>query len=77
MDGEDGFTRFLQGHPQVHSAFSVSGDADYVLDIRVRDLETFAAFVHEDLLPHPQVAQVRSEIVLRTLKDGQMLDLRG
>ncbi len=74
---EDGFTRFLQGHPQVHSAFSVSGDADYVLDIRVRDLETFAAFVHEDLLPHPQVAQVRSEIVLRTLKDGQMLDLRG
>ena len=48
-----------------------------MFSIRVRDLETFAAFVHEDLLPHPQVAQVRSEIVLRTLKDGQMLDLRG
>ena len=33
---EDDFTRFLRAHPQVHAAFSVSGDADYVLDIRVR-----------------------------------------
>ena len=60
-----------------NAAFSVSGDADYVLDIRVRDLEAFAAFMHQDLLPHPQVAQVRSEIVLKTLKDGEVLDLRG
>ena len=74
---EDGFTRFLLAQPQVHAAFSVSGDADYVLDIRVRDLEAFAAFMHQDLLPHPQVAQVRSEIVLKTLKDGEVLDLRG
>lgn len=72
---EDGFTRFLSNHPQVHAAFSVSGDADYVLDIRVRDLDAFADFIHQDLLPHPQVAQVRSEIVLKTLKDGQALDL--
>lgn len=72
---EDGFTRFLQVHPQIHAAFSVSGDADYVLDIRVRDLDAFATFMHQDLLPHPQVAQVRSEIVLRTFKDGQALDL--
>lgn len=72
---EDDFTRFLRAHPQVHAAFSVSGDADYVLDIRVRDLEAFAAFVHQDLLPHPQVAQVRSEIVLKTMKEGEALDL--
>lgn len=74
---EDSFARFLQGHPQVHSAFSVSGDADYVLDIRVRDLDAFAEFIHHELLPHPQVAQVRSEIVLKTQKDGQLLDLSG
>ena len=72
---EDDFTRFLRAHPQVHAAFSVSGDADYVLDIRVRDLGAFAAFVHQDLLPHPQVAQVRSEIVLKTMKEGEALDL--
>lgn len=68
---EDDFARFVATHPQIRSAFSVSGDADYILDVRVRDLETFAEFIHRHLLPNPQVSQVRSEIVLRTLKDDQ------
>lgn len=63
------FSRFLETRPQIAAAYSVSGDADYILDIRVKDLDAFARFIHEDLLPHPQVAQVRSEIVLKTLKD--------
>ena len=66
---EDDFARFVVTHPQIRSAFSVSGDADYLLDVRVRDLDTFADFNHRHLLSHPQVAQVRSEIVLKTLKD--------
>ena len=66
---EDDFARFVTSQPAIRSAFSVSGDADHVLDLRVRDLESFADFVHGQLLPHPQVAQVRSEIVLKTLKD--------
>lgn len=66
---DDDFARFVASHSQVRSAFSVSGDADYILDVRVRDLESFADFVHRQLLPHPQVSQVRSEIVLKTIKD--------
>ncbi|KGJ08600.1 DNA-binding Lrp family transcriptional regulator [Paracoccus versutus] len=66
---DDDFARFVAAHPQIRAAFSVSGDADYVLDVRVRDLEAFSDFIHRQLLPHSQVAQVRSEIVLRTLKD--------
>lgn len=68
---EDDFARFVDRHSQIRSAFSVSGDADYVLDIRVRDLESFADFVHRHLLSHPQVSQVRSEIVLKTVKDDR------
>ena len=70
---DDDFARFVESHPQIRSAFSVSGDADYVLDVRVRDLDAFADFVHRHLLPHPQVSQVRSEIVLKTLKDDRGL----
>lgn len=66
---ENDFARFVTSHPQIRSAFSVSGDADYVLDVRTRDLDVFADFMHRHLLPHPQVSQVRSEIVLKTLKD--------
>lgn len=72
---DDDFARFVTGHPMIRSAFSVSGDADYVLDIRARDLDGFADFIHRHLLPHPQVAQVRSEIVLKTLKDERGLAL--
>lgn len=72
---DDDFARFVQASPQIRGAFSVSGDADYVLDIQTRDLAAFADFVHTRLLPHPQVAQVRSDIVLRTLKDDRALPL--
>ncbi|WP_199258386.1 Lrp/AsnC family transcriptional regulator [Paracoccus binzhouensis] len=72
---DDDFARFVAAHPQIRSAFSVSGDADYILDVRVRDLEAFSDFIHRHLLPHPQVAQVRSEIVLRILKDERSLAL--
>lgn len=70
---DDDFARFVAAQPQIRSAFSVSGDADYVLDVWVRDLDSFADFIHRHLLPHPQVSQVRSEIVLRTLKDDRGL----
>ena len=63
------FADFLGRHEEVRSAFSVSGDADYVLILMTQDLATFADFVHLHLLPHPQVSQVRSEIVLMTLKE--------
>lgn len=70
---DDDFARFVAAQPQIRSAFSVSGDADYVLDVWVRDLDSFADFIHRHLLPHPQVSQVRSEIVLKTLKDDRGL----
>ena len=72
---DDDFARFIERQPEVRSVFSVSGDADYVLDIHVRDLEAFASFIHETLLPHPQVSQVRSEIVLKTLKEQRGVDV--
>lgn len=75
QEKENTFAHFVAAHPEIRSAFSVSGDADYVLDIRVRDLEAFSDFIHKDLLPHPQVAQVRSELVLKTLKDERGIDL--
>lgn len=64
-----GFADFLDRHEEVRVAFSVSGDADYVLILMTRDLTAFADFIHRHLLPHPQVSQVRSEIVLMTLKE--------
>ena len=62
------FTEFVSTHDEILEAHSVSGDADYILSIHARDLDAFADFIHNMLLPHPDVSQVRSEIVLKTLK---------
>ncbi|GAA5265927.1 AsnC family transcriptional regulator [Acidiphilium sp. MT5] len=74
-DNDDNFVAFIRRHGQIRGAFSVSGDADYLLDIHVRDLREFAEFIHHHLLAHPLVAQVRSEIVLMTIKDDGELPL--
>lgn len=75
QDTDTNFSRWLERQPEVQSAFSVSGDADYVLDVRMKDLESYSDFVHDKLLVQPQVAQVRSDFVLRTLKESDALDL--
>ena len=62
------FSQFLSTCDEILEAHSVSGDADYVLNVHVHSLDSFADFIHNKLLPHPCVSQVRSEIILKTLK---------
>jgi DNA-binding Lrp family transcriptional regulator len=73
---EESFLDFLNEREEVRAAHSASGDADYILEIYVRDLDAFASFIHDALLPHPQVGHVRSEIVLRTVKNSPGLPIR-
>lgn len=70
---DEALSHWLETQPEIQAAYSLSGDADYLLTVRVRDLESFSHFIHEKLLRQPQIAQVRSEIVLKTLKDTQNL----
>lgn len=65
------FGLMLASHDEIADAFSVSGDADYVLIVQCENLERFADFIHERLLPQKIIGQVRSEIVLRDLKRGR------
>lgn len=71
------FATYLEAFPQVRAAYSVSGDADYILHVTARDLEHFADFIHRHLLPFGRIGQVRSEIVLTTLKQAGGLPLRA
>lgn len=72
---DETLSAWLSAQPEVQSAFAVSGDADYILIVRVKDLETFTHFLQERLLQQTQIAQVRSEFVLKTLKDDPALNL--
>jgi len=62
------FANMLSRHEEITAAFSVSGDADYVLLVQCQNLAGFADFIHAKLLPQSIIGQVRSEIVLKQVK---------
>jgi DNA-binding Lrp family transcriptional regulator len=61
--------------PSVLEAHALTGDSDYLLKMIVPDLKTLAAIVNDELLPHESVAQVRTSVVLDTLKSAAPLPL--
>jgi DNA-binding Lrp family transcriptional regulator len=71
------FAQFLAALDEVLEAHSVAGEADYLLHLRVRSLDDLAEFVHKRLLPHAHVGQVRSDIVLKTIKENRGFRIAG
>jgi DNA-binding Lrp family transcriptional regulator len=63
----DDIANFFNGLEEVQMVYTLTGDADYLIHVRVRSLDELASFVHRSLLPHPKVSQVRSDIVLQRL----------
>jgi len=62
---------------EIQEAYSLTGDADYVLKVVLRDLKSLSHLVNDVLMPHQSVAHVRSSIVLDRLKESTKLPLRG
>jgi DNA-binding Lrp family transcriptional regulator len=72
------FQRWLDRAPEVQSCWYVTGDADFVLLVAVRDLEEYNEFI--DRLMNEQQALVRkfkSLIALKTIKHGLQLPLHA
>ncbi len=63
-----GLARLIRTRPEITSAWTLTGDADYLLRVYCDDLSALNALIHEILLPHPAVARVHSQIVMDQLK---------
>jgi DNA-binding Lrp family transcriptional regulator len=59
----------------IQEAYALTGDADYLLKIALRDLKSLSDIVNNVLMPHESVAHVRSSIVLDCLKATRKLPL--
>jgi DNA-binding Lrp family transcriptional regulator len=62
------FASLLTTLPQVISAWTLTGEADYLLRVFTADLAALNHLIHQRLLPHPAVARVQSQIVMDQLK---------
>ena len=74
-DNAKRFARLIDGLAEVQEAFSLTGEADYLIKIVVPDLASLARILSDVLLPHDSVAHVRSSVVLDRLKQKPQLPL--
>ncbi|MFU8883030.1 MAG: Lrp/AsnC family transcriptional regulator [Rhodobacterales bacterium] len=67
------FARLVATQQAVISAWTLTGDADYLLRVYCDDLPALNRLIHEVLLPHPAVARVQSQIVMDQFKQDAPL----
>ncbi len=62
------FVRLTKTRPEIVGAWTLTGDADYLLRIYCADLTALNLLVQQVLLPHPAVSRVQSQIVMERVK---------
>jgi DNA-binding Lrp family transcriptional regulator len=75
-DNAKRFRTLVNRIDEIQEAYSLTGDADYVLKAVLRDLKGLSNLVNDVLMPHQSVAHVRSSIVLDRLKESSKLPLK-
>ncbi len=69
------FQTLIRTRPEVVSAWTLTGEADYLLRVYCADLSELNTLVHEVFLPHEAVARVQSQIVMDQTKPDAPLPI--
>jgi DNA-binding Lrp family transcriptional regulator len=72
----EAFRTAIIEYPEVLECWGVAGDADYMLKIIAPDLKAFADVTLHRLLNLPMVSNVKSNLLLQTLKSTTELPVR-
>lgn len=70
-----GFTRLVENCPEILECLKISGAADYVLKIRIADVEAYEDFQTKRLLRSKYVRGIQSSFVLKEVKATTELPL--
>ena len=63
------FEALAQGWPYVRECHMLNGEVDFILKCAAPDLKAFQRFLTESLTPAPNVASVKTSLVIRSGKD--------
>ncbi|WP_375689550.1 Lrp/AsnC family transcriptional regulator [Pseudooceanicola sp. LIPI14-2-Ac024] len=69
------FARLVNARPEIVSAWTLTGEADYLLRVYCADLRALHTLIHEVLLAHDVVTRVQSQIVMDQFKQDAPLPL--
>ena len=65
------FEKIIASAPQVLSCHNTTGEADFLLQVVARDLDSYSRFVEKVLRKLPGVLSIRSNLSLREMKTTQ------
>jgi len=74
-DNSKRFAALIKNLPEVQEAHALTGEMDYFIKVVAPDLNGLREFVNDVLLPHESVQNVKTSIVLETLKDTSSLPI--
>jgi Lrp/AsnC family leucine-responsive transcriptional regulator len=74
-DRADALQEAIVAMPEIIACHMVSGEADYLLEVVVPDLEHYQRFLLGKLLNLPIIKEVRSNVAIQTLKAAAPLPL--
>ena len=74
-DAAQNFANLVSRRPEIVSAWTMTGEADYLLRVYCADLAALNRLIHDVLLAHPAVARVQSQIVLDQFKQDAALPM--
>ena len=74
-EGTEKFHAAMRALPQIMDCVAVTGEADFILRIVATDLKSYSQFLLDNVMPLQGVRQVRSSIVLRSIKRSHALPL--
>ncbi len=72
-DNAERLSALLSGLENVQEAFSLTGEMDYSIKVVTPDLKALSTFINTVLLPHEAVQNVKTAIVLDTIKSTTAL----
>jgi Lrp/AsnC family transcriptional regulator, leucine-responsive regulatory protein len=64
------FRRTVENLPEVSACYALTGDMDFLLHVAVRDIDALSDFTLRRLLRIPGVRDMRTSVVLSTVKRG-------
>ncbi|MBY0572695.1 MAG: Lrp/AsnC family transcriptional regulator [Undibacterium sp.] len=67
------FAASVERWPEVVACYAMTGEMDYLLRVRVEDMNHFSRFMMDTLLKHAAVLDVKSSFALQQIKDTTAL----
>src|SRR5580704_5294323 len=74
-DSGQAFAKLIRGLDEVQEAYSLTGEADFLVKLVVPDLKTLSRILNDVFLPHRSVGRVRTSVVLERVKQTTQLPL--